>query len=98
MRSKGARFPAIRTNPLITDALPGPLTHIVVMTLDFRFKIDDDTNVRFCFEERGLHPRGPCSFFIECRELRKGGRGLRFNLSGRGEERGKGEIPRGQEI
>jgi len=58
------------------------------MTLDFRFKIDDDTNVRICFEERGLHPRGPCSCFIEYRDLRKGGRGLRFNLRGRGEERG----------
>ena len=75
MRCKTSRFPASGTDVLITDALSGPLTHSVVMTLDFRFKIDDDTNVRICFEERGLHPRGPCSFFIEYRDLRKGGAG-----------------------
>ena len=98
MRCKASRFPASGTNVLITDALPGPLAHTAIMSLDFRFKIDDTTNVRICFEERGLHPRGPCSFFIEYCDLRKGGRGLRFNLRGRGKERGNGRVTRGQKI
>ena len=52
MRGKGPRFPASGTNGLITDALIGPLRHIVIMSLDFRFEIDD-ANSRFKFVERG---------------------------------------------
>lgn len=64
MRGKRSVFPASGANGLITDALTDPLRHFLVMSLDFRFEIDND-DVRIRFVERGPNPVGLCSFFIE---------------------------------
>ena len=75
MRGKGSGSPASGTNGLITDALIGPLRHIVIMSLDFRFEIDD-ANSRFKFVERGSKSRVDLAPFLSNRATRARGGGV----------------------
>jgi hypothetical protein len=79
MRGKGIGIPASGTNGLIADSLL-PLPHLLIVPLDFCRKIDND-GARIRFGERGPNPVGPCSFFIESGDSRKGGAGSQLQFA-----------------